>query len=295
MSPEQFAARKDMDHRTDLWSLGVVVFECLTGKRPFEAETIGALAIAVHSGEMPVPSHLFPELAPVDGWFAKACCRKVEGRFQTAKEFAEAFAAAAGEARPRAMSGPDFAPAALPSSPATGEERVGLAATPALLLSTGASTVVSSQHAAPRKRSPMPALYGAVAAVAILGVVGVVVAQRHASPGSATADAPAPSSLVAKPAPSSAPSASAAPPPAVSVADNPAPSEPQRTVPSSSPSPSSPATARPVRPAAGPLATSATPPPHTATTHAASPPAKDCSNPFTVDAAGVKHPRPECL
>src|SRR5580658_1808876 len=46
ISPEQMVGAKGIDHRTDLWALGVVGFECLTGKKPFDAETIGGLAVA---------------------------------------------------------------------------------------------------------------------------------------------------------------------------------------------------------------------------------------------------------
>jgi eukaryotic-like serine/threonine-protein kinase len=92
MSPEQFAGTKNIDFRTDLWSLGVVAFECLTGARPFEAETIGALVIAVHAGEIPIPSAVRAGLpAAMDAWFLRACARDPAARFQSALEFSEAF------------------------------------------------------------------------------------------------------------------------------------------------------------------------------------------------------------
>lgn len=43
MSPEQIRSLKDVDARTDVWSIGVLLFECLAGKRPFEAETVPAI------------------------------------------------------------------------------------------------------------------------------------------------------------------------------------------------------------------------------------------------------------
>ncbi len=101
MSPEQMTGLKDIDYRTDLWSLGVVAFEALTGKRPFEGETVGALALAICSSPLPIPSTTSPTLpVSVDAWFARACAREVGARFANAKELADAFEAAVGGSEP---------------------------------------------------------------------------------------------------------------------------------------------------------------------------------------------------
>jgi serine/threonine protein kinase len=107
MSPEQILGSKNLDHRSDLWSVGVVVFEALTGHKPFDAETMGGLAIRIHSEPLPLPSATRPELGPaVDAWFQRACERKVEARFDSAKEMAEALAAAVGGQMPRSIETP---------------------------------------------------------------------------------------------------------------------------------------------------------------------------------------------
>jgi serine/threonine-protein kinase len=95
MSPEQVVGSRELDHRSDLWSVGVMVYEAMTGARPFDAETVGALAIRIHSEPLPVPSRLNPALPEAfDHWFAHACARPPEDRFGSAKELADQLAAA---------------------------------------------------------------------------------------------------------------------------------------------------------------------------------------------------------
>jgi eukaryotic-like serine/threonine-protein kinase len=95
MSPEQVVGAKDIDFRSDLWSLGVVAYEALTGQKPFQAETVGALALKIHRDPIPLPSSVNRALGPtVDEWFLKACAREPSGRFASAKELAEALAVA---------------------------------------------------------------------------------------------------------------------------------------------------------------------------------------------------------
>ncbi|HZU85621.1 MAG TPA: serine/threonine-protein kinase [Polyangiaceae bacterium] len=91
MSPEQIVGGA-VDARTDVWSLGVLAFQCLTGKRPFEGETLGAVALAIHTLPLPRLSDARPELpAAVDTWFARACARSHEERFASAAAASEAF------------------------------------------------------------------------------------------------------------------------------------------------------------------------------------------------------------
>jgi len=99
MSPEQIVGAHSLDFRTDIWALGIVTFEALTGQKPFEGDTIGGLAVKIHSGRLPMPSMLVPELpAAIDTWFQRACALEPEARFQSAKEMATSLAAAVGHA-----------------------------------------------------------------------------------------------------------------------------------------------------------------------------------------------------
>jgi serine/threonine-protein kinase len=81
---------KDVDHRSDLWALGVIAFECIVGTRPFESEALGDLLIMICTEEVPTPSEHAIVPPGFDPWFAKACARRPDDRFQTAKEMVEA-------------------------------------------------------------------------------------------------------------------------------------------------------------------------------------------------------------
>jgi serine/threonine protein kinase len=47
MAPEQAAGRSDLDHRADLWAVGIILYECLTGVRPFDAPNYNALMMDI--------------------------------------------------------------------------------------------------------------------------------------------------------------------------------------------------------------------------------------------------------
>ena len=92
MSPEQ-AQGREVNHLSDLWSLGVLAFEALVGARPFEEEAPGALVMQICADPLPVPSARNRGVPQgFDDWFAKACAREPAKRFQTSQELAESLA-----------------------------------------------------------------------------------------------------------------------------------------------------------------------------------------------------------
>ena len=95
MSPEQLLASRNVDRRADLWSLGVLAFQCLTGRKPFEGETAGAIALAIHTLALPKLSRIVPSLpTAVDEWFERACALEPAQRFESATEMSNAFSRA---------------------------------------------------------------------------------------------------------------------------------------------------------------------------------------------------------
>lgn len=93
MSPEQVRNSKHVDHRSDLWSMGVIIFRCLTGELPFPGTELGDVLVYVCTEPVPLPSKLVPDLSPaIDRFVLHALTRKLDGRFQSAEEMARAFA-----------------------------------------------------------------------------------------------------------------------------------------------------------------------------------------------------------
>jgi serine/threonine-protein kinase len=95
MSPEQAKGAKTTDHRTDIWSLGVVLYESLTGVTPHgQCDTLGGLILAICSEEPRVVQEHAPWVpTPVAAIVHKALARDVNVRFQSAGEMAAAIRA----------------------------------------------------------------------------------------------------------------------------------------------------------------------------------------------------------
>jgi hypothetical protein len=101
MSPEQIRGRR-VDGRADLFSLGVILYELLTGERPFAGDDIPGLVYAVAHGTPDPASRRNPNLPrTLDGFFDRALAKEPAGRFPDAAAFARAFEdASRGDAPP---------------------------------------------------------------------------------------------------------------------------------------------------------------------------------------------------
>ncbi|WP_437339358.1 protein kinase domain-containing protein [Sorangium sp. So ce394] len=150
MSPEQVRRSKTLDWRSDLWSVGVIAYRCVTGRLPFPGEEIGEVFVAICTEDVPLASSLAPELGPeVDRFFSRAFMREPERRFQSASELAEAFGAAA--ASPGAETG-----APRPPAPAGGASPGAMGASPGAM---GASP--GAMGASPGAMGASPGAIGA--------------------------------------------------------------------------------------------------------------------------------------
>lgn len=86
MSPEQVRG-EELDYRTDLWSLGVIIYQLITGKYPFQGDYDGAIRRAIMEDDPPPPSSIQPELPPhVDGFMGRVLAKDRNSRFASAAE-----------------------------------------------------------------------------------------------------------------------------------------------------------------------------------------------------------------
>lgn len=93
LSPEQAQGQK-LDSRTDIYSLGIVLYEMITGQLPFNADDIGALLLQQVKQPPPPPRLIVPDLpVEIENVILKALEKNASRRFQTAGALAEALEA----------------------------------------------------------------------------------------------------------------------------------------------------------------------------------------------------------
>jgi serine/threonine-protein kinase len=283
MSPEQMHASRNVDVRTDIWSLGVILYELLARRPPFGGESISELAINVATVPAPPIRQLRPDVPPgLEQAIATSLEKSRERRFQTVADFALAL----GEfgSPPARVSVERVVGTLRRAGFSTTPPPMASAASGPLALGPSTSTAWGQTQRAGSRRA---AFVWAGIGIAVVLVGGGLVASRMRSPRAAIAPADtvapvepaAPQASIVPLAPlvtaSAAPSlsASSAPSPAVSPGPSPRPVPTGRkggAVPTSS---GSPAPAPPAPPA----------------------PNAACSPPYYFDAEGHKQYKPECM
>jgi eukaryotic-like serine/threonine-protein kinase len=158
MSPEQAKGSKQADHRVDLYAVGVILYEALSGKVPFDADTFNELLFKIALEEPTPIEHLVPGLDPaIVKLVHKAMAREPSHRFQSADEFRQALGTQPNSARGKTtvQLGPS---APVPSAQPRSNRPPAFAGT-----SPGAWSQSSSEELAPPKKRP----YALVAAASI--------------------------------------------------------------------------------------------------------------------------------
>jgi serine/threonine protein kinase len=289
MSPEQARGLRNIDHRSDLWSLGVIAHKCVTGVLPFEGESVGDLLVKICTAPLPTPSLTAPGLpATFDAWFSKALEREPHRRYSRALELADALAFSAGLSTRNANSSQDVARPLLPTPPAPA-----MSPPAPTLAATAGITSAPFTTAAVAPKSSRGILLAVIATGALVGSIGVAAVVKFASSTRHEDAAPAASAMAASSASAasglaSVPTALAAHAPEVppaaegSVASSaagataPAPSKAPAAV--ASPSPSAPARPRPT-PSPAPAALTTTPAPAAPTPKPAPKPSPNLADP----------------
>src|SRR5215211_6708540 len=179
MAPEQFRG-DTLDGRVDLYSLGCVLFECLTGHLPFERDSQPAMMYAHLSDERPMPSELRPELGDrFDAVTARAMALEPQDRYASGAQLADAVLAASRGEAVGAASTQTASPAGPPRPGAPHESETAVSAAEA----------PTQQVGAPRRS----ALLWAAAGLAVLAVaVGAFAAAGGFSSDADNSPAPPP-------------------------------------------------------------------------------------------------------
>ncbi|MEZ4219300.1 MAG: serine/threonine-protein kinase [Polyangiaceae bacterium] len=298
MSPEQIQAGP-VDHRSDIFSAGVVIWEALAGKRLFSRPDPGAIIAAILTDHIPPPSEFAPNLpGALDAVVLKALSKHPDERYGSASEMAEAVAEAqspAGAVRVgqwvKAVAGETLSRRAQHVADVESQtsnaiplplDHDDLEATRQSGATDHTASIAGLVTPAPRRG---PLLLGIAALLLIATSVAGWALWRSTRDSTVT--------IVAGP-PATASTASLASPPEPPATEAPTPATATAQEPTSTGSADTPAVPAPLvqrpRPSGG------RPKPTPAAAPAPTPaPSKNCNPPYTIDSQGEKVFKPECF
>jgi serine/threonine protein kinase len=313
MSPEQMESSKGVDPRADIWALGVVLFELVAGRVPFDGMAITELVLKIVTAPPPTLHGTHAGIPPgLDPVIQKCLEKKRDQRYQNVSEFANALlpfgppqARLSVDRIAGIMQGAGAPPRGLfqsappPPRPHIATQQIGsTGGTPVAVAPPqphiGAPTQAMTDSSwgntgptVPRSGPRTAVVLGVVAAVVLTAVLIAVLVTRK-SPAAASATPPAPSASIAVAAaiPPPAPI-----PPAPSATDGTAsdgPGASTASAPTTPPTAVNPGRPPPARPGAGPA-------PGPAPGPAKPAPKANCDPPYFMDASGHRQYKPECL
>ena len=262
MSPEQCRGLGSIDHRADIYSLGVTLYEMATGKVPFDYESEYDLMTAHQQQEPPPPSSIYPAITPqLEAIIARAMAKDRDSRFQSALEFQQALesAAIAAGAYQGASSSPQPMYHIAGSSSPQPQQLVSSSPMPVSTspvpqfspTAVAPTTAAATPTPLPSRSSNLPAILVGVAGLCLLVGVGIALVFALTNRGSSHT-----SPVVSAP-PASVPAASVNPPSYTPPSSRPAnsyvppPQPPPRPTPSPAVRPSPPPTTGPAWPPGG--------------------------------------------
>jgi serine/threonine-protein kinase len=185
MSPEQMESARDVDSRTDIWALGAILCELVTGRPPFEGQSILQVYFNIVSQPLVRLKTSSPMPEGLEAIIVKCLAQRRERRYANVAELAMALAQFASSEG--AASADRVAKIAKMAGPGSGD--TAYATTPRNAFTVAEKTLASMTpiRSAARTRPRRPLLVRAVIAMALVGALVSFIALRHASRKSSNA------------------------------------------------------------------------------------------------------------